>query len=227
MKSSKSIPENKEKLDKLSKYTFQYDVKVPPGRLGLILAKNVGDESGTIVEGSRAESTITGQISPGSMIIAVDGEDVSHMVVSEVNAIMTKNIRSDRILTIASMKKPPEVESVKLLISPNSIEAEEEFPMDLTQPSSFEKNQPQEKDTSPPSKEINGNKVSVVSRSDDNLQSVQEDSILRHDAASQNADSVPHKLYSNIITICIVYTLPFTLIIATQLPTLFFSYRIG
>jgi len=151
MKSSKSIPENKEKLDKLSKkYTFQYDIKVPPGRHGLILAKNVGDESGTIVVGSRAESQITSQIFPGSMIIAVDGEDVSHMVVSEINAVMIKNIRSDRILTIASMKKPPEVESVKLLISPNSIEAEEEFPMDLTQPSSFEKNQPQEKDTSPP-----------------------------------------------------------------------------
>eukprot|EP00588_Corethron_pennatum_P001950 CAMPEP_0194299868 /NCGR_PEP_ID=MMETSP0169-20130528/60949_1 /TAXON_ID=218684 /ORGANISM="Corethron pennatum, Strain L29A3" /LENGTH=443 /DNA_ID=CAMNT_0039049991 /DNA_START=154 /DNA_END=1485 /DNA_ORIENTATION=- len=210
MKSSKTILQNKEKLDKLSKYTFQYDIKVPPGRLGLILAKNVGDKSGTIVVGSRAESPITGQIFPGSMIIAVDREDVSHMVVSEINAVITKNIRSDRILTIASMKKPPKA---KLL---NSIEAEEEFPMDLAL------RQPQEKDTSPPSAEISGNIVSVVSRSDDNLQSFQEDSILRHDAASQNADSVPHKIYWNIITICIVYILSFTRIIATQLPNLFF-----
>jgi hypothetical protein len=74
-------------------------VVAPPGKLGLILA-NKPDGRGTVVSGVRPTSALVEKISTGDRIIAVDGEDVSHMNVSELTTIMTRKSDFDRKLTV-------------------------------------------------------------------------------------------------------------------------------
>jgi len=81
-------------------------VVAPPGKLGLILA-NKPDGRGTIVSGVRPTSTLVDLISTGDRIIAVDGEDVSHMNVSELTTIMTRKSDFDRKLTVISLPQTP------------------------------------------------------------------------------------------------------------------------
>jgi C-terminal processing protease CtpA/Prc len=71
----------------------------PPGRLGIILA-NRADSRGTVVSGVRTSSVMAEQISPGDRIVAIDGEDVSLMTVSEITTIMTRNVEFERTLTV-------------------------------------------------------------------------------------------------------------------------------
>jgi hypothetical protein len=79
-------------------------VVAPPGKLGIILA-NKTDSKGTVVSGVRMCSVLTEKISPGDRIIAIDGEDVSRMNVSEITAIMTRKNDFERVLTILSTAK--------------------------------------------------------------------------------------------------------------------------
>lgn len=76
-------------------------VKAPPGKLGIILA-NKNDARGTVVSGVRTTSVLAHQISPGDRIIAIDGEDVSRMNVTEITSIMARKSDYERTLTILS-----------------------------------------------------------------------------------------------------------------------------
>ena len=79
-------------------------VKAPPGKLGIILA-NRNDARGTVVSGVRTTSVLAEKVSPGDRIIAIDGEDVSRMTVTEITAIMARKSDYDRILTIVTTAK--------------------------------------------------------------------------------------------------------------------------
>jgi PDZ domain len=74
-------------------------VHAPPGKLGIILA-NKADSRGTVVSGVRTTSVLAETITPGDRIVAIDGEDVSLMTVSEITTIMARNADFDRTLTV-------------------------------------------------------------------------------------------------------------------------------
>lgn len=74
-------------------------IVAPPGKLGIILA-NKADSKGTVVSGVRTSSVLVDRISPGDRIIAIDGEDVSRMTVSEITTIMSRKAEYERRLTI-------------------------------------------------------------------------------------------------------------------------------
>eukprot|EP00591_Stephanopyxis_turris_P008452 CAMPEP_0195513610 /NCGR_PEP_ID=MMETSP0794_2-20130614/5222_1 /TAXON_ID=515487 /ORGANISM="Stephanopyxis turris, Strain CCMP 815" /LENGTH=865 /DNA_ID=CAMNT_0040641665 /DNA_START=86 /DNA_END=2683 /DNA_ORIENTATION=+ len=74
-------------------------VVAPPGKLGIILA-NKTDSKGTVVSGVRTVSVLAEKIFPGDRIVAVDGEDVSRMNVSELTTIMTRKGDFERSLTV-------------------------------------------------------------------------------------------------------------------------------
>jgi len=76
-------------------------VKAPPGKLGIILA-NKNDGKGTVVSGVRTTSILADKVSPGDRIIAIDGEDVSRMTVTEITSIMSRKSDYDRMLTVLS-----------------------------------------------------------------------------------------------------------------------------
>ena len=80
------------------------NVKAPPGKLGIILA-NKNDARGTVVSGVRTTSVLADKISPGDRIIAIDGEDVSRMTVTEITAIMARKSDYERILSVLAAAK--------------------------------------------------------------------------------------------------------------------------
>jgi hypothetical protein len=79
-------------------------VVAPPGKLGIILA-NKADSKGTVVSGVRTSSVLAEKISPGDRIVAIDGEDVSRMTVSEITTIMSRKSDYERTLTILTTPK--------------------------------------------------------------------------------------------------------------------------
>jgi hypothetical protein len=87
-------------ITKRSKIT----VIAPPGKLGIILA-NKADSKGTVVSGVRTSSVLAEKISPGDRIIAIDGEDVSRMTVSEITTIMARKSEFERTLTVLTTPK--------------------------------------------------------------------------------------------------------------------------
>lgn len=74
-------------------------VVAPPGKLGIILANRV-DSRGTVVSGVRTSSVLADKIAPGDRIVAIDGEDVSLMTVSEITTIMARKSDYERALTV-------------------------------------------------------------------------------------------------------------------------------
>ncbi|KAG7345529.1 PDZ domain containing protein [Nitzschia inconspicua] len=79
-------------------------VMAPPGKLGIILA-NKADSKGTVVSGVRTSSVLVDRISPGDRIVAIDGEDVSRMTVSEITTIMSRKAEYERRLTVLTIPK--------------------------------------------------------------------------------------------------------------------------
>lgn len=79
-------------------------VEAPPGKLGIILA-NKTDSRGTVVSGVRTTSVLFEKIVPGDRIVAIDGEDVSRMSVSEITTIMSRKSDFDRTLTVLTNPK--------------------------------------------------------------------------------------------------------------------------
>jgi C-terminal processing protease CtpA/Prc len=82
-------------------------IQAPPGRLGIILA-NKADARGTVVSGVRSNSPLVDRISAGDRIVAIDGEDVSLMTVSEITTIMARKADFERTLTVLTTPKHPE-----------------------------------------------------------------------------------------------------------------------
>ena len=74
-------------------------VQAPPGKLGIILA-NKANSKGTVVSGVRTSSVLADKVSPGDRIVAIDGEDVSLMTVSEITTIMARKSDFERTLTV-------------------------------------------------------------------------------------------------------------------------------
>jgi hypothetical protein len=74
-------------------------VVAPPGKIGIILA-NKADSKGTVVSGVRTSSVLAEKVSPGDRIIAIDGEDVSRMTVSEITTIMARKSEFERTLVV-------------------------------------------------------------------------------------------------------------------------------
>lgn len=85
-------------------------VVAPPGKLGIILA-NKTDSKGTVVSGVRTSSVLADKVSPGDRIIAIDGEDVSRMTVSEITTIMARKSEFERILTVLTTKSQADDQS--------------------------------------------------------------------------------------------------------------------
>lgn len=76
-------------------------VLVPPGKLGVVLANRSGNK-GTVVAEIRKTSVLHGMISQGDRLLAVDGEDVTGMTMSQVTALMTSKASLERRLTIVT-----------------------------------------------------------------------------------------------------------------------------
>ena len=91
-------------------------VVAPPGKLGIILA-NKADSKGTVVSGVRTSSVLAEKISPGDRIIAIDGEDVSRMTVSEITTIMSRKADYERCLTVLTTPKHSSTSTGELQMS--------------------------------------------------------------------------------------------------------------
>jgi hypothetical protein len=76
-------------------------VVVPAGKLGVILA-NRHDGKGTVVSEVRDHSSLKGMLSPGDKLVAVDGEDVTGMVVSQITSLMASKADKERRLTVVT-----------------------------------------------------------------------------------------------------------------------------
>jgi hypothetical protein len=79
-------------------------VVVPPGKLGVVLA-NRRDGSGTFVADVKKTSALNGSLSPGDKLVAVDGVDVTGMVVAEITALMKEKSQQERHLTVVTSSK--------------------------------------------------------------------------------------------------------------------------
>jgi hypothetical protein len=79
----------------------RFVVDVPPGKLGVILA-NRHDGKGTIIMEVRENSSLKGRLSPGDKLMAVDGQDVTDMVVSQITSLMASKTGQERRLTFIS-----------------------------------------------------------------------------------------------------------------------------
>ena len=90
-------------------------VVAPPGKLGIILA-NKADARGTVVSGVRTSSALVEKVSPGDRIVAIDGEDVSLMTVSEITTIMARKSDFERTLTVLTSPR----HSTQLVSSPRA-----------------------------------------------------------------------------------------------------------
>lgn len=99
-KSSRSSARRTVAIARRNKVTIQ----APPGKLGIILA-NKADSKGTVVSGVRSSSVLAEKISPGDRIVAIDGEDVSLMTVSEITTIMARKSDFERTLTVLTTPK--------------------------------------------------------------------------------------------------------------------------
>ena len=98
----------------------------PPGKLGIILA-NKADSKGTVVSGVRTSSVLVDRISPGDRIVAIDGEDVSRMTVSEITTIMSRKAEYERRLTVLTIPKAISTNSEGGLRSPTGEFVENTF----------------------------------------------------------------------------------------------------
>lgn len=74
-------------------------VLVPPGKLGVILA-NRHDGKGTVVSEVRETSPLFRMLSPGDKLVAIDNEDVTNMVVSQITSLMASRADKERRLTV-------------------------------------------------------------------------------------------------------------------------------
>ena len=99
-KSSRSSSRRTVAVARRNKVTIQ----APSGKLGIILA-NKADSKGTVVSGVRSSSVLSEKISPGDRIVAIDGEDVSLMTVSEITTIMARKSDFERTLTVLTTPK--------------------------------------------------------------------------------------------------------------------------
>lgn len=104
--SSQSSPRNKSHYVSNSS---QKTIIAPAGKLGIILA-NKTDSRGTVVSGVRTSSVLSEKIFPGDRIVAVDGEDVSRMTVSEITSIMARKNDFNRELTVMTSSNHSSVE---------------------------------------------------------------------------------------------------------------------
>jgi hypothetical protein len=76
-------------------------VVAPPGSLGIIIS-NRTKSKGSVVSDVRTTSVLKGKISPGDRIIAIDGEDVSHMTASEISRLIAGKTHSEKKLTLTN-----------------------------------------------------------------------------------------------------------------------------
>jgi hypothetical protein len=74
-------------------------VLVPPGKLGVVLANRRGNK-GTMIAEIRRTSVLHRMISQGDRLVAVDGEDVTGMTISQITALMASKANLERRLTI-------------------------------------------------------------------------------------------------------------------------------
>ena len=98
-RSSSSRSQSNSTSRKIASRRPKTTVDAPPGKLGIILA-NRNDGKGTVVSGVRNTSVLFDQITPGDRIVAIDGEDVSRMSVTEITSIMARKADYDRRLTV-------------------------------------------------------------------------------------------------------------------------------
>lgn len=96
---SRSVASKRTNMSSRARRRAKINLTAPPGKLGIILA-NRNDSRGTVVSGVRTTSVLAGKISPGDRIVAIDGEDVSRITVSEITTIMARKSEFDRQLTV-------------------------------------------------------------------------------------------------------------------------------
>ena len=76
-------------------------VVAPPGKVGIVLA-NKNDGNGTIISEVRESSQLLGLLAPGDKLLAIDDQDVSELLVSQVISLMAAKSNRERKLTILS-----------------------------------------------------------------------------------------------------------------------------
>lgn len=78
-------------------------VVAPPGKLGVTLADH-HDGKGIIVSSVRSHSSVKGKLRPGDKLVAVDDDDVTNMMVSNITAMMASRSSKERRLTLVTTK---------------------------------------------------------------------------------------------------------------------------
>jgi C-terminal processing protease CtpA/Prc len=65
-----------------------------------VILANRHDGKGTVVSEVRDHSSLKGMLSPGDKLVAVDGKDVTGMVVSQITSLMASKAERERRLTV-------------------------------------------------------------------------------------------------------------------------------
>ncbi|GAX13617.1 hypothetical protein FisN_14Lh373 [Fistulifera solaris] len=78
---------------------YRVVVAIPPGKLGIVLT-NRSSGPGTFVSKVRPTSCLRGLLSSGDKLVALDGEDITLMTVSEVTSLITARSDQERTLTV-------------------------------------------------------------------------------------------------------------------------------
>ena len=82
----------------------QVVVVVPPGKLGVVLA-NRHDGNGAVVAEVNPGSSMTTVLTPGDKLVAVNGQDVTKLAISDITKIMAAEAEHQRKLTIITHEK--------------------------------------------------------------------------------------------------------------------------
>ena len=104
---------------------FRYTFEAPSsGKLGIIIESKPSKKSGPIIFTVKDYSPLFGMVQAGDKIVAVDGEDTSHMNTGQVTALLTekrtnRNRRKTITITVMSLHEKhgfrPELEVISML----------------------------------------------------------------------------------------------------------------
>lgn len=93
-------PKNRESIDECSRATSKRSVRVPAGKLGIVIDAS---EEGPVVQNVDVTSPVKGRINPGDRIVAIDGIDMDGKTREEIAIVMASGVDKPREFMIESM----------------------------------------------------------------------------------------------------------------------------
>lgn len=98
--SALELPKNHEAVEDVSLTSRTRSIKVPPGKLGIIVDMDSSD--GPVVQDVDQYSPVKGRIYPGDRIVAIDGVEIEGKPREEIAVVMASGMDKSREFTVES-----------------------------------------------------------------------------------------------------------------------------